>query len=225
MERGTHVVLDSESLQSINYIYISHAHTDHLDPYTLMEIYKYANPPLILPVTLRYLESLFREYIPSIEIIWLENQRTVTLSGIEVTGVLFESDEITNEDDVMCIVLASEHELLFAEIDTLPPDTIEANRILAKIFNKREYATRAYIASRNELEGNLKILDLDTPRARENFRREYVASRREVIEWGYEQWQYEESESYENIFLLSGFVRGFIGQGIVYPRSISPALA
>lgn len=39
MERTVKVELDSEKLKTIDAIYISHAHTDHLDPYTLMEIY------------------------------------------------------------------------------------------------------------------------------------------------------------------------------------------
>jgi len=56
MERGTHVKIDHTSLNSIDYIYISHAHTDHFDPYTLMEVYIHANPILILPNTLQYLE-------------------------------------------------------------------------------------------------------------------------------------------------------------------------
>lgn len=225
MERGTHVRLDHATLHTIDYIYISHTHTDHLDPYTLVEIYKHASPVLILPVTLHYLESLFREYLTEVEIIWLENQKPITLSGIEVTGIMFEQDEITNEDDVMCISLANHHECLFAEIDTIPPETDEASRILYRLMTKREYDTVVYIASRNELEGNLKILDFSTPKERENFRREYIQSRKEEIEWSYAEWQYEESADRDNIMTIAGFVRAFIGQGIVYPRSLSPELA
>jgi L-ascorbate metabolism protein UlaG (beta-lactamase superfamily) len=56
MERTVKVKLDTDKLKSIDAIYISHAHCDHFDPYTLLEIYKHANPTLILPFTLRYLE-------------------------------------------------------------------------------------------------------------------------------------------------------------------------
>lgn len=59
MERTSKIVLDPEKLNMLDAIYLSHAHTDHIDPYTLIEIYKYANPILILPITLRYLEELF----------------------------------------------------------------------------------------------------------------------------------------------------------------------
>jgi hypothetical protein len=225
MERGTRVRLDHASLATIDYIYISHAHTDHFDPYMLIEIYAHANPVLILPNTLQYLEWLIREYIPQIEIVFLSNRRMIELSGIEVMGIMFEQDDITNEDDVMCISFANQHELLFAEIDTLPPETDEVSRILSRLMTKREYATIAYIATRNELEGNLKILDFPTVKERENFRREYVHSRKEEIEWQYEQWQYDDTADRENIMTIPGFVRGYIGQGIVYPRSLSPELA
>jgi len=138
---------------------------------------------------------------------------------------MFEQEDVTNEDDVMCISLANHHECMFAEIDTLPPETDEASRILYRLMTKREYDTVAYIATRNELEGNLKILDLPTPKERENFRREYIASRKEEIEWQYEQWQYDDTADRDNIMTIPGFVRGYVGQGMVYPRSLSPELA
>lgn len=71
MERSIRLQLDPSTLSSIDAIYISHAHTDHLDPYTLMEIYQYANPLLILPVTLRFLAPLFAQYLPTAQIHWL----------------------------------------------------------------------------------------------------------------------------------------------------------
>ena len=56
MERTVKIRFDIEKLKTLDAIYISHAHCDHLDPYTLIEIYKYASPILILPFTLKYLE-------------------------------------------------------------------------------------------------------------------------------------------------------------------------
>lgn len=73
-ERAVKVTLDPEKISTIDAIYISHAHTDHLDPYTLLEIYKYANPILLLPVTLSYLVPIFLEYIPTIQIQILKNK-------------------------------------------------------------------------------------------------------------------------------------------------------
>ena len=39
MERTVKVDLDSEKIKTIDAIYISHSHTDHFDPYTLVEAY------------------------------------------------------------------------------------------------------------------------------------------------------------------------------------------
>lgn len=41
----------------------------------------------------------------------------------------------------------------------------------------------------------------------------------------YEKYDYEEFTHFPNVFLVPGFVRGYIGQGIAYPRSISSELA
>lgn len=39
MERTVKVRLDLEKVTTIDAIYISHAHTDHIDPYILTKIY------------------------------------------------------------------------------------------------------------------------------------------------------------------------------------------
>lgn len=112
--------LDPEKLSTIDAIYISHAHSDHLDVYTLIEIYKYASPVLILPFTLRYLESLFQEFLPDAPIQWLSHRDTFLLKGIEIVGYMWSNPEISNEDDVMMIAISNDRELVFAEIDTIP---------------------------------------------------------------------------------------------------------
>lgn len=79
MERTSKIVLDPEKLNMLDAIYLSHAHTDHIDPYTLIEIYKYANPILILPITLQYLEEIFHQYIPNAQIEFLSPKRSFYL--------------------------------------------------------------------------------------------------------------------------------------------------
>jgi hypothetical protein len=66
---------------------------------------------------------------------------------------MFSQSDITNEDDVMMISIASDTEFLFAEIDTVP-DEYDADiaALLFQIFDQKEYETRCYLASRNELE-------------------------------------------------------------------------
>ncbi len=153
MERNTKVKLDPDKISTIDAIYISHAHMDHLDPYTLVDIYKHANPILILPTTLGFLGPLFAEFLPNTEIVWLANRQTHILNGIEITGYMFPQSDITNEDSVMMLGISSGRELLFAEIDTTPDEYDEdIASELWRIFDKNPYETCCYLASRNELE-------------------------------------------------------------------------
>ncbi|MFZ2255410.1 MAG: hypothetical protein WAW59_04565 [Patescibacteria group bacterium] len=66
MERIVKVQLDPSKVSTIDAIYISHSHTDHFDPYTLVEIYTHAQPLLLLPFTLEYLVPLIHEYLGDI---------------------------------------------------------------------------------------------------------------------------------------------------------------
>ncbi len=220
MERTVKVHLDPEKLSSIDAIYISHSHTDHLDPYTLLEIYKWANPVLLLAETLEYLDPLFRQYLPKAEIRYLRNKTTLLWRGLEITAIALEGEDVTNEDDVMMLSVANDHELLFAEIDTLLPDTEAAYRYLYRHFTRKSYETVCYLASRNELEGNLRLLD-PPPTERLKWRNEYLHTRREEMTWGYAKWEFEDYESVPNFLEIPGFIRGYIGQGICYPLAFS----
>jgi L-ascorbate metabolism protein UlaG (beta-lactamase superfamily) len=152
MERAVKVRLDTEKLSTIDIIYISHSHTDHLDPYTLISIYEHADPILLLPYTLAFMVPLIREYIPDIRIEILSPHQIFHYEGIEIMGHMFPQNTITNEDDVMMLSVDAGRELLFAEIDTLPEeDDLEIQRELYRILTKKEYETVCYLASRNEL--------------------------------------------------------------------------
>jgi hypothetical protein len=225
MERSTKIKLDAGKMSSIDAIYISHAHTDHLDPYTLVEIYEHANPLLILPVTLRFLAPLFALYLPSAQIHWLVPREVFVLNWVDITGYMFAQSDITNEDDVMMLSISNDRELVFAEIDTVP-DEYDADIAteLFRIFDRRDYETRCYLASRNELEWQLRMYD-SVGNRQKAFRSEYIAGRKEEIRAGYEKYEYEEYSDMDNIMTLAGFVRGYIGQWLQYPTSLSASLA
>lgn len=76
---------------------------------------------------------------------------------------MFSQENITNEDDVMMLSISNQDELLFAEIDTIPNEyDEEVQEELFKIFDRREYKTRLYLASRNELDGQLRNYDFES---------------------------------------------------------------
>lgn len=221
MERRVKVKLDPEKITTIDAIYISHSHTDHLDPYTLVEIYRYCKPVLVLPFTLQYLVPIIREYLNDITIEILSPGKAYSLRGIDITGYMFPQNEITNEDDVMMVSIENDHELLFAEIDTLPEeDDLEVQRKLYSILTKKPYDTVCYIASRNELAGELPLLELP-PKKRKGYRDTYIAGRKEEMHFAYEKYEYEDFAEFPNIHTIPNLVRGFVGQGMIYPQSLS----
>lgn len=246
MERSVKVRLDREKLSTIDAIYISHSHTDHFDPYTLVEIYwlchseewsdpgkqkeishndENKKPLLLLPFTLEYLVPLIREYLWDIPLEILYPGKSFSLKNITITGHVFPQSTITNEDDVMMIAIESDRELLFAEIDTLPEDDDEeVQNSLYRILTRKDYETVCYLASRNELEWQLPLLD--TPvKKRKPFRSEYIAGRKDAMYAAYQKYEYEDFAGFENIYTIPNLLRGFIGQGIGYPSALSEDLA
>lgn len=221
MERSVKVELDMEKIKTVDAIYVSHSHTDHLDPYTLIPIYQNANPILLLPYTLAFVVPLIREYIPTIRIEILYPHQAFQHEGISITGHMFPQNTITNEDDVMMLSIENDRELLFAEIDTLPEeDDLDTQKQLFRILTKKSYETVCYLASRNELPGQLPVLDLPIKK-RKAFRDEYIAGRKEEMYFSYQKGEYEDFANFPNIYEIPNLVRGFIGQGIVYPRRFS----
>lgn len=203
MERSVRVRLDPEKIKTLDVIYISHSHCDHFDPYTLLEIYKEASPLLLLPFTLRYLEPLLRQYIPDGNIHFLSNHERYEYRGIGFMGHMWQNTEITNEDDVMMIAISSDRELLFAEIDTVPESYDEqVQKALYRVFTEKEYETRAYIASRNCLEGQIPYYDAPENK-RKPFREKYIADQKEDMLAEYEKYDYEEYADFPNLFTLS----------------------
>jgi L-ascorbate metabolism protein UlaG (beta-lactamase superfamily) len=73
MERTPRIKLDSDKIKTLDVIFLSHAHCDHFDPYTLVPLFRVANPLLILPETLAYIIPVLTQYIPRAKIQILRN--------------------------------------------------------------------------------------------------------------------------------------------------------
>lgn len=222
MGRNPTFKLDYNAIPKLDAIFLSHSHTDHVDPYTLIELYKNLEhkPALLVPEVIAYLIPLFNEYLDSPEIIVMKNKDEISFKWIGLLGYVFETNFITNEDDVMGLFAYNNDEIIFNEVDLVPPEMEEVHNYIYKIFMKKNYKNRAYIATRNELEWNLKMLDIANPLERKRFASEYKASRKEEIEYEY----YKHSEGYvdySDILNIPGLKRVFIGQWICYPKSLN----
>lgn len=226
MERAPQVKIDWETFPKIDVVYISHSHMDHLDPYFLTELYTHQSPLLLLAETLAYLIPTLKEFLPeTTKIETLKHAKTRTfMEEIEVTGILFVEDRISNEDDVMTFFVAHGNQAAFFEIDTVPPMIYEEQQKIVDLFQSRPFKSRVYVHSSNELEGNLKLFDYPTPKKRNAWMQEYLTARKEEILEEYTTMMEHELPLTE-IWNSPGYRSIFIGQGLQYPHKLSGALA
>ena len=82
----------------------------------------------------------------------------------------------------MTLFVAHADTCAYFDIDTTPPLIAEEQEKLLELFTAKNYDTRLYIASANELEGNLQILDLTNTQVRKEFAEEYQEYRAAQIE-------------------------------------------
>ncbi len=208
MERSPKITIDWNVFPKIDVVYISHSHLDHLDPYFLSELFAHQSPTLLLAETLAHTIPVIQKYFPNTKIEILKQLTSYEIDGIKLTGLIFENEEIGNEEDVMSLFVEDENACAYFEIDTIPPEDPAEQKKLAALFNKKPFKQRLYISSRNELEGNLSILDI-APEKRKNYEKQYRATRKEWIEWQYEKFEVEAVE-YPDIRDLTGFTLALI---------------
>jgi len=209
-------------LGKLDFIYISHPHCDHLDPYSLFWIYQKQNPEIILPENLSFLVPLFKHYLPKTQIHILKNQEPLKLEGITFLGRTFNPTYETNERDVMTLFISNDREVIFIEEDCAIPDEKENHEFLYRNFVKKQYENRIYLAIRNELEGFFLSTDEQDTQKRKEKVRLYIQKRKKEIEWEYEK--FLEYPQWKNIYRLKNFIKIYIGQGMIYPIKLSKDL-
>lgn len=218
MTRYPKIDINYEKMQ-IDAIFISHSHCDHLDPYTLNKIYESQKPrPLILlPETLVFLVPLFEKYLPKQKIQILKSWVTFNLNWIDITWIIFENDYLTNEDDVMTLAISNDSELLYTDVDTVPPENEESIGLLYDLFTAKNYNQALYMSTRNELPGNFKIIEANSQKQRKDIQKEYLAQRIDEIEYNYYRFE-EDFIDCSDIQELPYFMKSVIGQWIVHPN-------
>ncbi len=221
MGRNPYFTLDYTKLEWLDAIFLSHAHTDHIDPYTLIDIYKNLQnkPQLIISETIIYLEPLFRKYLPKVDIITLYNKNSIQVEWITLEGFVFEHENVSNEDDVMWLFISNNTEIIFTEVDVVPWENVYNHEYLYEKFTQNNYDSVVYLATRNELEWNMKIFDIPNKQERLTFGKEYIMSRREEMEYDYMKHAHNYVE-YPDITSLPSFIRIYLWQGLVYPPQL-----
>jgi len=218
MQRNPIINIDYEKLENIDAVFISHSHMDHLDPYALIQIFSKLKdkPLLLLPETLEDFEYLLKSNL-GCEVKILKNKETFEFKWINIQWIIFPDFMNTNEADVMTLAVWNDEEIVFSEIDMVPVDSEEWIAYIYNLFTQKDFKTRLYLSTRNELEWNLTIIDL-LPEQREEFAQEYKETRVWEIYQHYNNvFALEEEWVSANLYVLPGFVKWFVGQWIIFP--------
>lgn len=218
MQRNPQIEIDYAKFPQIDAIFISHSHMDHLDPYTLVEFSKnLKNKPLILlPESLSYLQDILQEYT-GFPVQILKNKQDFSLNWVTIQWIIFKDYQTTNEADVMTLSVRNEEEIVFTEVDIVPEVDEDNFWYLYDLFTANNYKSRLYLSTRNELEGNLSMLDKKVSQRKE-FARTYKGQRMQEIYQHYQIMdEFDQSWIDINIYKLPWFVRGFIWQWLIYP--------
>ncbi len=223
--RFPRIRIDFDRLPAIDAIYLSHSHTDHCDPYSLLELrQKLPNSPtLLLPVSIAYLEPLFEEYLPDWPRQWLSEGEAIDLDGVEVSALFNLENAATNEDDVMILVVRNETEILVSESDALLPfHDPDARECIASLFleldDEESTPSRVFLTTRNELAATMASLRALTPEARHEAAAESASATLTEIEGILAPVEDEMGGVLAAPWDLPGAVRLIIGQGIAAPQ-------
>ncbi len=216
--RFPRVRADWSQIGSIDAIWISHSHTDHLCPYSLLDLHRQLDnsPALLIPSSLAYLEQIFTEFLPGWPVTVIEQDTAVDLGGIRARAFFNLRQQATNEDDCMILLLDNGREAILSEADAvLPLEEPEIRELVGGMLLDAGPDQRVFLTTRNELEATMASVDAPDRESRlqvvsEQRNETTQLAEAEIIPNGAEScpWQAE------------GTVRIVIGQGITLPHTL-----
>ena len=222
MARRERVRFDYDTLPKIDYIFISHSHLDHLDPYFLTEFFRYQSPTLLIPETCQFALDILKKYLPEAKITIMRNNEKILKDGVMIEWVIWSSNDVGNEEDVMTLFVSNSESMVYHEIDTKTPFNESERQLLEEKITPHRWKSLLLIESGNEIETQLR--SLETIKMSE--RSDIVKNAEEI--WSEkisEEWQYlHDYELYDPRY-ESWVTRAWIGQGITIPREIDEGLS
>jgi len=217
MGRFPRIRLDYEKLGRIDAIFLSHSHTDHLCPYSLIELWKNLEPKpaLLLPESLTYLSDLFREHLDSVEITLLHDEQEIDFCGASIHAFFNPEVRPTNEDDVMVLVVRGDGEVFLGESDAVLPldDPGVREYVCAKFHGAR---SSCFWTVKNQGEATLSMLAARDAEDRAERWANCTDSMGQEIEDAFTEYPQLEGELWQ----LPGLVRLIGGQGISFPQCL-----
>jgi len=219
MGRFPRLRFDVADLGRVDAIFLSHSHTDHVDPYSLLRLWNGLGerPALLLPISLKFLGPVFTEFLPDAEITWLPDRAETEFRGLTVSAFFDPLSRGTNEDDVMLLVADNGREVFLNEADALLPlYEEEVREFVAERLDDRESA--AFLTTRNELAATMGSLSA----ASAGERRERIGAALEAMEQEIEAIYAPLEDGSDPLWSNDRLVRLVGGQGLAFPVEIDP---
>ena len=218
MSRFPRVRFDADIFSDVDAIYLTHAHCDHLDPYTLLRLWnELASPPvLIIPVSLSFVIPIFERYLLNPDIIVLKPHEPILFAGLELLGFFDVSDQPNNEEDVMILVITNDNERILVEADArLSLELVHFRQFISMLLRAPNLETVVYLTTENELTGTMEGRNCTS-----------LEDREEILAYATE----EMYTSVENVYIPfddpmdlwndSRLIRLIHGQGLTAPHSL-----
>lgn len=220
MGRHPRVRLDLSVMPPLDAIYLSHSHTDHLDPYALVWLWQQleTKPILLIPQSLEYLLPLLVEHLPGAQCELLREHQPIDLHGLQVQGLFNLETAGTNEDDVMMLLVESEDEVFLAEADAVFPYGDPAARSAIASILARETVERAcLLAIRNELRSLMASVHAKSKEERAEL---VEQARLDTIEEVAEMYSLVDEDMIDDLWGNRSLLRLIGGQGICFPQEV-----
>ena len=209
-----------EDLGPVDAIFLSHAHCDHLDPYTLVRLWREmaSVPTLLIPVSLAFLLPVLRQHLDDPDIRVLEPHTPVAFGGVELFGFFDVGAEATNEDDVMILVVTSGSERVLIEADArLALEMPDFREFISMVMREPGIDSAVYLTTENELTGTMESPHCQTTEDRAALRAYAVDELLEAINH-----LYEPVEDPMDLWQGAHVLRLVHGQGLTAPHEQDP---
>lgn len=209
-----------QAIEPLHAVFISHAHSDHLDPYTLIRLWRELTTPpvLLLPVTLAFLLPIFREHLPGLEVRLLHPQVPQTFRGLGLLGLYDVGMEPTNEEDVLVLVVTNGSERVLVEADArLSLELVNFREHLSRLLRGRGITSAVYLTTENELTGTLESRNCRSIEDRELLADAAMQELIEAVEV-----LYEPVDDAADLWQASHLLRLVHGQGLTVPHELDP---
>lgn len=220
MGRFPRLRIDLRALQPIDGIFLSHSHTDHLDPYSLLQLFETLDPTpaLLLPQSLKYLQPLLGEYLGEPEIVELCQDSDMDFRGLKLSAFFNPELHASNEDDAMILVAEGGDEIFLAEGDALMPLYDPGARgELAERLRGDNARTACFLTVKNQGNSIMSMLAADNREERNELLGQGVETAYAEIFDIYNPAGEETDALWNNPAL----VRLITGQGICFPQAIN----